>query len=75
MATSSNSPVGIFDSGVGGISVLRAIREQMPQEAILYLGDQGHIPYGPRPMEQIRSGIFPLQSQSSCSSGVQRSSS
>jgi glutamate racemase len=49
-----NSPIGIFDSGIGGISVLRAIREQMPEEAILYFGDQGHIPYGPRPMEQIR---------------------
>jgi glutamate racemase len=49
-----NSPVGIFDSGVGGISVLRAIREQMPEESIIYFGDQGHIPYGPRPMEQIR---------------------
>src|SRR5919109_1470931 len=48
------SPIGIFDSGVGGISVLRAIREQMPEESILYFGDQGHIPYGPRPMEQIR---------------------
>ena len=48
------SPIGIFDSGVGGLSVLRAIRTQMPNENILYFGDQGHIPYGPRPMEQIR---------------------
>ena len=47
-------PIGIFDSGVGGISVLRAIREQMPEESIIYFGDQGHIPYGPRPMQQIR---------------------
>jgi glutamate racemase len=54
MANTSNAPIGIFDSGVGGISVLRAVREQMPEEAILYFGDQGHIPYGPRPMEQIR---------------------
>jgi glutamate racemase len=49
------SPIGIFDSGVGGLSVLRAIRVQMPNESIIYFGDQGHIPYGPRPMEQIRS--------------------
>lgn len=49
-----NSPIGIFDSGVGGISVLRAIRAQMPEENVIYFGDQGHIPYGPRPMEQIR---------------------
>jgi glutamate racemase len=50
-----NSPVGIFDSGVGGLSVLRAIRAQMPEEEVLYFGDQVHIPYGPRPMEQIRN--------------------
>jgi glutamate racemase len=54
MSIDIKSPIGIFDSGVGGISVLRAIREQMPEESILYFGDQGHIPYGPRPMQQIR---------------------
>ncbi|GAB4456402.1 MAG: glutamate racemase [Anaerolineales bacterium] len=54
MAATADSPIGIFDSGVGGLSVLRAIRAQMPEEAVLYFGDQGHIPYGPRPMEQIR---------------------
>ncbi|HEY9528520.1 MAG TPA: glutamate racemase [Anaerolineales bacterium] len=54
MSISSNSPIGIFDSGVGGLSVLRAIRQQMPEESVVYLGDQGHIPYGPRPMQQIR---------------------
>jgi glutamate racemase len=55
MAFHSNSPIGIFDSGVGGISVLRAIGEQMPEESAIYFGDQGHIPYGLRPMEQIRN--------------------
>jgi glutamate racemase len=50
----TTSPIGIFDSGVGGLSVLRAIRAQMPEESVIYFGDQGHIPYGPRPMEQIR---------------------
>lgn len=50
----ANSPIGIFDSGVGGLSVLRAVRAQMPEESVIYFGDQGHIPYGPRPMEQIR---------------------
>ena len=54
MSSTTSSPIGIFDSGVGGISVLRAIREQMPEENVLYFGDQGHIPYGPRPMQQIR---------------------
>jgi glutamate racemase len=51
---SSNHPIGIFDSGVGGLSVLRAIREQMPHESIVYFGDQGHVPYGARPMEEIQ---------------------
>jgi len=51
----SSSPIGIFDSGVGGLSVLRAVRAQMPEESVIYFGDQGHIPYGPRPMEQIRN--------------------
>jgi glutamate racemase len=50
-----SSSIGVFDSGVGGLSVLRAIREQMPEESVIYFGDQKHIPYGPRPMEQIRN--------------------
>jgi glutamate racemase len=50
-----NSPIGVFDSGIGGLSVLKAIRAQMPNESVIYFGDQGHIPYGPRPMEQIRN--------------------
>src|SRR5215203_2313734 len=55
MSPDKTSPIGIFDSGVGGLSVLRAIRAQMPEESVIYFGDQGHIPYGPRPMEQIRN--------------------
>ncbi|HRQ23577.1 MAG TPA: glutamate racemase [Anaerolineales bacterium] len=50
----SNHPIGIFDSGVGGLSVLREIRVQMPNEHLIYFGDQGHVPYGPRSMEQIQ---------------------
>ncbi|MCL4530130.1 MAG: glutamate racemase [Chloroflexi bacterium] len=50
----SNNPIGVFDSGVGGLSVLRAIREQMPEEPVIYFGDQGHVPYGPRPLQQVR---------------------
>ncbi len=48
------NPIGVFDSGVGGLSVLHSIREQMPEESIVYFGDQGHVPYGPRPLEQVR---------------------
>jgi glutamate racemase len=54
MSIDLNAPIGIFDSGVGGISVLRAIRRQMPEESIRYFGDQGHVPYGSRSMEQIQ---------------------
>ncbi|MCM3880142.1 MAG: glutamate racemase [Vicinamibacterales bacterium] len=39
-------PVGVFDSGVGGLSVLRAIREELPSEALVYVGDSGNAPYG-----------------------------
>jgi glutamate racemase len=47
-------PIGVFDSGVGGLSVVRAIRQQLPNESILYFGDQEHVPYGSRPKEQVR---------------------
>jgi glutamate racemase len=47
-------PIGIFDSGVGGLSVLCAVRAQFPLEDILYLADQAHVPYGPRPLEEVR---------------------
>ena len=48
------APIGIFDSGVGGLSVLRAIRVQLPNENLLYFADQGHVPYGPRSLEEVR---------------------
>jgi len=50
----SLQPIGVFDSGVGGLSVLRAIRALLPHEHILYLADQAHIPYGPRQKSHIR---------------------
>jgi glutamate racemase len=46
--------IGLFDSGVGGLSVLREIRKQFPAERLLFLADQAHVPYGPRPLEQVR---------------------
>lgn len=45
----------MFDSGVGGLSVLRALRRQLPAQPILYLADQVHVPYGPRPLEEVRA--------------------
>jgi glutamate racemase len=50
-----NPPIGLFDSGVGGLSVWREIAAQLPHEDTLYFADQIHIPYGPRSMDQIRS--------------------
>lgn len=47
--------IGVFDSGVGGLSVLRAIRRQLPAQPALYLADQGHVPYGPRPLLEVRA--------------------
>lgn len=46
--------IGVFDSGVGGLSVLRSIMDLMPEESCVYVADQVHVPYGPRPLEQVR---------------------
>jgi glutamate racemase len=45
--------IGIFDSGLGGLSVLKSIHETLPDNPIVYLADQAHVPYGPRPMEEV----------------------
>jgi glutamate racemase len=50
----TNAPVGIFDSGVGGLTVARAILDQLPREQLIYLGDTAHVPYGPKPLADIR---------------------
>ena len=46
--------IGIFDSGVGGLSVCRQVAQQLPAENLIYFADQAHVPYGPRSMSQIR---------------------
>lgn len=48
------APVGIFDSGVGGLTVLRAVRNLLPCHPTIYLADQAHVPYGPRSREEVR---------------------
>ncbi|MGA2819847.1 MAG: glutamate racemase [Anaerolineales bacterium] len=48
-------PIGIFDSGVGGLSVLREIRAILPAEDLLYFADQAHVPYGPRALSEVRA--------------------
>lgn len=47
--------IGVFDSGVGGLSVLRAIRQFIPEADLLYLADQAHVPYGARSKSQIQA--------------------
>jgi glutamate racemase len=50
----TDAPIGIFDSGVGGLTVARAVRDQLPRESILYVGDTAHSPYGPKPIADVR---------------------
>ena len=50
----SDAPIGIFDSGVGGLTVARAILDQLPNESTLYIGDTARGPYGPRSLAEVR---------------------
>ncbi|MGH2597472.1 MAG: glutamate racemase [Actinomycetota bacterium] len=47
-------PIGVFDSGVGGLTVARAILDLLPHEPLIYLGDSARFPYGPKPVDEIR---------------------
>ena len=51
----SDAPIGIFDSGVGGLTVARAILDQLPNESTLYIGDTARGPYGPRSLAEVRT--------------------
>jgi glutamate racemase len=51
---SDSRPIGVFDSGVGGLTVLREMRQQMPAETLIYVADLEHFPYGPRSQDQVR---------------------
>lgn len=51
---SPEAPIGVFDSGVGGLTVARAIRDQLPHESMIYVGDTARTPYGPRPIAEVR---------------------
>ncbi len=50
----NDAPIGIFDSGFGGLTVARAVIDQLPNEAVLYLGDTARQPYGPKPIGEVR---------------------
>src|SRR3954465_7741378 len=48
-----NSPIGIFDSGMGGLTVMRALKQRLPSESFLYLGDTARLPYGTKSVETV----------------------
>lgn len=50
----ADAPIGIFDSGFGGLTVARAVIDQLPHESVLYLGDTARQPYGPKPIGEVR---------------------
>ena len=49
------APIGVFDSGVGGLTVARSIIDQLPHEPVRYVGDTARGPYGPRPIAEVRA--------------------
>ena len=54
----ASRPIGVFDSGVGGLTVARSIIDQLPNESILYVGDTAHGPYGPLPIAEVRANAL-----------------
>jgi glutamate racemase len=63
MSTAADAPIGIFDSGVGGLTVVRAVLDQLPHEAVRYIGDTARTPYGPRPIAEVRSFSLALMDE------------
>lgn len=59
----SDAPIGIFDSGVGGLTVARAIMDMMPNESIHYVGDTEHGPYGPLPIAEVRQHALAIMDE------------
>lgn len=56
----NQDPIGIFDSGIGGLSILREVHQQHPSENLIYLADQAHVPYGSRSLEEVRTLSFAI---------------
>src|SRR5437660_6119767 len=51
---SDSRPIGVFDSGIGGLTVVKAMRDLLPNENIFYLGDTARVPYGPKSPETVQ---------------------
>lgn len=63
MQIMDDSPIGVFDSGVGGLTVARSIIDQLPGESIVYIGDTANCPYGPKPIAQVRELALDIMDQ------------
>jgi glutamate racemase len=50
----NDRPIGVFDSGLGGLTVLQALADLLPHEHLVYLGDTARYPYGPKPADVLR---------------------
>ena len=59
----ADAPIGIVDSGVGGLTVARAVLDQLPHEPVAYVGDTARGPYGPRPLAQVREFAMEIMDQ------------
>ena len=63
-------PIGMFDSGFGGLTVARAVIDLLPAEDLVYIGDTGRYPYGPKPLDEVRGYAAELAAASSTDHGV-----
>ena len=66
----ADAPIGIFDSGYGGLTVARAVLDQLPHESVAYLGDTARQPYGTRPIAEVRR--TPWSASTAWSTGTSR---
>lgn len=57
---SNEKPIGIFDSGFGGLTVARAVMDLLPSEDVVYFGDTARYPYGPKPLDEVREFAFQI---------------
>ena len=58
--TRDGRPIGVFDSGLGGLTVVRSLIDLLPDEDIVYFGDTGRFPYGPKPAEEVCKYSFEI---------------
>ena len=63
VAPTNAAPIGVFDSGVGGLTVARAIMDQLPHERIIYVGDTAHGPYGPLKIAEVRANALRIMDE------------